>query len=100
MQLYITTARYFALYSKPCKRPENPVITPKVYMSKIIAIYQTFGYATFPVAETNTIRLLAFAISYAVQSLPMRKRHHDMVNATYLYCRTVIFKSSYVQILI
>jgi hypothetical protein len=80
-------------------------------MSKIMAIYQTFAFATFPVAETNSIRLLAFAISYALQSLPMRKpvlslqKQHRRDppaggTATYLYCRAIIFKSSYVQILI
>jgi hypothetical protein len=40
-------------------RPDNFVISPKVYANKFKRTYQTFGTMTNPAAETESIRLQA-----------------------------------------
>jgi hypothetical protein len=57
--------------------PDNSVISPKVYASKIKATYQTFSTVTTPAAETKLIGLPADAQAVMVFASPLRQFYRD-----------------------
>ncbi len=64
--------------------PDNSVISPNVYESKLEPTYQTFGTVTTPATVTKSIGLSVYAPVVMVFASPSGPFYHDVTTSYHL----------------